>query len=745
MTINSQVADWEWTASGSSPDFAINEPLPDPDRIAACLYDPATGQITAPPYTVAANADFSGGILTFQSNPASGLRPRAWRIIDGRQRQPLPTFGPLPAKAVERVDDLAAVDRLAARRFITRTVRVPDDEGAITPLPRIVDRKGKVLGFDGNGNPVASQVSIDGVLEAFWCGIFAGTPNALSATLTPPITTYAAGQTFHGKTGAVANTGPVTFASNGLSPLPLTRSDGAALVDGDLPANTVIRFTCDGAGLRLVGVQTATTPAKTDNSTKLATTHFVKVRETWVNAYDKVDDPVASDWTAYMNAAVTALPSGGGCVKWPGGTVPMASGLPAISNKNIRIHGFGVDVSRISFSHPSQSCFTIAHGSNGFAAEVSDLTIIANGVMNGAAAIDLQMPAAYVETMTGPLVRNVAVRGATWATDQFIIAVALTNCLRARLENVVFSAKQKTVTAVLAYLVGSANKHVTIFNCGQSYGEALLKTDGGGYFMEGIHVIGCRAVATNWLASINNNMNGPDFTFRDNHGECFLGGIFAQAAPQLYASGNKFYKRDSISGEPAPANYTAFSLSACPDFDISNNFGFVVDLADNTGDKFLNAVNSDGGVAAHCIIDGFDVGFDGNGNSDMDIVAPSYRNTTTLAQNITAASRVKDPIPDNGTGVAMVSFAANAATPSVGNTYAPMFFTNNSGATTITNFLNFYNGQEFWLLVNDANTTIQHNANIILKGGVNATPATGSIFRFYRDSLGAWREMSRNY
>jgi len=48
-------------------------------------------------------------------------------------------------------------------------------------------------------------------------------------------------------------------------------------------------------------------------------------------------------------------------------------------------------------------------------------------------------------------------------------------------------------------------------------------------------------------------------------------------------------------------------------------------------------------------------------------------------------------------------------------------------------------------LRNDGNSTIQHSAKILLKGAVNATPANGSIFKLYRDSLGAWREMSWNY
>ena len=89
------------------------------------------------------------------------------------------------------------------------------------------------------------------------------------------------------------------------------------------------------------------------------------------------------------------------------------------------------------------------------------------------------------------------------------------------------------------------------------------------------------------------------------------------------------------------------------------------------------------------------------------------------------------------------TFTANAATPSVGNDLNGQWNTANSSATTITNFLNGYTAQVFTVLVNDANTTFQHNANIIMRSGVNYAAPNGTILVFRRDAT-LWREVSRS-
>lgn len=98
-----------------------------------------------------------------------------------------------------------------------------------------------------------------------WCGVAGGTANALTLTPTPAITVYAAGMKFIFKTGAAANTTPVTIAISGLATF-AAQNNGAALVAGALPANTWWEVLYDGAAGQLkkysLALEVATLTAK---------------------------------------------------------------------------------------------------------------------------------------------------------------------------------------------------------------------------------------------------------------------------------------------------------------------------------------------------------------------------------------------------------------------------------------------------------------------------------------------------
>lgn len=86
-----------------------------------------------------------------------------------------------------------------------------------------------------------------------WGGTAGGTADALTITLTPPITAYAAGQTIRFKSGAAGNTGPATININGLGVINLRKSDGTvALAAGDIVANTIYQGTYDSANNAIV-------------------------------------------------------------------------------------------------------------------------------------------------------------------------------------------------------------------------------------------------------------------------------------------------------------------------------------------------------------------------------------------------------------------------------------------------------------------------------------------------------------
>ena len=107
------------------------------------------------------------------------------------------------------------------------------------------------------------------------------------------------------------------------------------------------------------------------------------------------------------------------------------------------------------------------------------------------------------------------------------------------------------------------------------------------------------------------------------------------------------------------------------------------------------------------------------------------------------ASGTGSNVISNNTPVdGVTTFSANNATPSVLNSPSNFFNTANSVATTITNFLNGYTGQVIYVLANDTNTTVQHNVNITLQGGVNFVMGNGAILTLRKDPT-VWREVSR--
>lgn len=83
-----------------------------------------------------------------------------------------------------------------------------------------------------------------------WAGTAGGTANAITLTLSPSISAYAAGQSFTYKSGASANTGAMTVAVSGLTTKAIQKN-GAALASGDHPAGRWFRITYDGTAFQL--------------------------------------------------------------------------------------------------------------------------------------------------------------------------------------------------------------------------------------------------------------------------------------------------------------------------------------------------------------------------------------------------------------------------------------------------------------------------------------------------------------
>lgn len=85
------------------------------------------------------------------------------------------------------------------------------------------------------------------------------------------------------------------------------------------------------------------------------------------------------------------------------------------------------------------------------------------------------------------------------------------------------------------------------------------------------------------------------------------------------------------------------------------------------------------------------------------------------------------------------TLAAGDTKPSVSG--RRLWKTANTGATTITELRDGTSGQEIVLWFTDANTTLQHGANLKLVGGVNYTGAAGKTLLLATADGTEWREV----
>lgn len=88
------------------------------------------------------------------------------------------------------------------------------------------------------------------------------------------------------------------------------------------------------------------------------------------------------------------------------------------------------------------------------------------------------------------------------------------------------------------------------------------------------------------------------------------------------------------------------------------------------------------------------------------------------------------------------TLTVNSQTPSVGNTSINLFYLINTSATVITDFSNGFVGQQITVVSQNGNTTIQHNAGMILKSSVPYAMVAGNTLTLARDTS-VWREISR--
>jgi hypothetical protein len=111
------------------------------------------------------------------------------------------------------------------------------------------------------------------------------------------------------------------------------------------------------------------------------------------------------------------------------------------------------------------------------------------------------------------------------------------------------------------------------------------------------------------------------------------------------------------------------------------------------------------------------------GNRVIDSVA-----NIVLSSGADGRVRIEDNIGSADLTPERIVLPDGAATPNTAN--ARTVVTNNSAATTITQFLGGYIGKQMMVVIGDSNTTIQHGTNIFLRSGLTTKCNNGDTLLF---------------
>jgi hypothetical protein len=143
--------------------------------------------------------------------------------------------------------------------------------------------------------------------------------------------------------------------------------------------------------------------------------------------------------------------------------------------------------------------------------------------------------------------------------------------------------------------------------------------------------------------------------------------------------------------------------------------------------------------ARYISVDGFNVaspwGSEGNARANI-VIQTGTRGIDIRARDETSNTEINKIVRVTSDPP---TFAAQSTTPSVAE--GAVFKTANTSATTITNLLDGYSGQEVTIIFTDSLTTIQSNANFKLASTFVSTP-NDTLKLVYDGAL--WRELSRS-
>lgn len=484
----------------------------------------------------------------------------------------------------------------------------------------------------------------------------------------------------------------------------------------------------------------------------VARTAQAKMRD-FVSAtdYGAVGDNVTDD-TAAMQTAFTAAMTLGKALYIPAGMYRLSTKISVSSSTTgFRVYGEGRGITKLIWTSTATDGggLDITYTDTLFPPEVKDMSLYTEAVGVGTA-LKITGPEAASVTQLGPIVEALQVQGSQPVSHAWDIGIHFFTCwyikgtsltlkgLGENGSNYTMTAGIKLSSCQVCYLSDFIVIHA-------DYG-ILEAASGGPTHGEGFSIHDFEMVGVGVGIDLQADANAPGVNIGPGHINSHFYGIAAANQFQTSIHNVLIYKV-SVGG---PTDWIGIQLSNCQHNQIHDNIIHGWDYAINStvGIILTGTTNCDyNQIHNNTFLNFF-------GATKIGVLLGTGAGNNVINSNVCTDGTVLEIVRVNNDAeknnyffrnlpMTIQTFTANAATPSVGNDLSAQWNTNNSSATTVTDFLDGYTAQVFTVLVNDANTTFQHNANIIMRSGVNYAAPNGTILVFRRDAT-LWREVSRS-
>ena len=456
-----------------------------------------------------------------------------------------------------------------------------------------------------------------------------------------------------------------------------------------------------------------------------------KLRETVsVKDFGAVGDGVTDD-TAAIQAAFNASQA----IFFPFGAYKLTAKITVSKSTAFAIYGEGIGNSLLYWTNADGGIdVTMA---NNYDSLMVDGLSLRTEQAGGGTALKVTYPVSASSIFVGPRFSNVEIRGNDNTVDYWTTGFRLVNGWNAQVTGFHIQGANNTPRGMTKAISMTDCYDVIVNNCYGVRGEyGIWISDGAD---EGMNISQCVFIDFHTGIYFNSFQAQAGTAISDNHMNTEAYGINFQAKQQAIISGNLIYK---ITG--STSSYVGIAMKFGNDCRIMNNYirntgltggeiGILLDDTDNCivmGNEFTEFNSGSVGVQ---------VGALSGGN----LISNNMTYTPGTAVVNFGLGSLKTNYAFNNFPSTVSVLEVNAATPSIGNDVNGQWKTANTLATTITNFLNGYESQIICILADDSNTTIQHNADVILKGAVDYVMSLGDIITLRRDAT-LWREVSRN-